>query len=469
MSRINVLLGKNGSGKSTVLKRIDAGVPAATSDWTQSKYITPERGGTLSYEPTVDTNMAQIPTWIDDTRRANRFNQFREQTVAQYRQLELGVLRTVEQQTKMGLKVDLFFSDYLGQINGLLDNIEIKSTGTDVAFKMYDKTTGSEIPAKDISSGESELISLAIECLVFAQKVSKDGRGLLILDEPDVHLHPDLQSRLMIFLKDLVERFDFDVLLATHSTPILGELAKYTDAAVCLMTARQKSFLFEPIDDMYRQLLPVFGAHPLTRVFSDSPTLLVEGEDDVRIWQQAVRTAQGNLRMYPVECGGVSMMDGYETRLGQVLNSVYDGAVGFSLRDRDDSPEAIVDVWPVKRMRLSCRAAENLLLCDDVLAAVNLSWTEVVQSIGDWIDRYPDHLKSSKVLEFQNGGLDRKGFDLKEIRMILVGQILGSDKPWEVLVGQQIGRLAKSGSRHEGEHSLESYLGQKTMRELLQM
>jgi predicted ATP-dependent endonuclease of OLD family len=53
--------------------------------------------------------------------------------------------------------------------------------------------------------------------------VSADSRGLLLLDEPDVHLHPDLQSRLVKFLVKLIDEFDFDILMATHSTSILGE------------------------------------------------------------------------------------------------------------------------------------------------------------------------------------------------------------------------------------------------------
>jgi hypothetical protein len=60
----------------------------------------------------------------------------------------------------------MFFSDYLQRINDLLDNIEIRSESTDGSFKMYDRESGEEIRPKDISSGESELIALAIEALV---------------------------------------------------------------------------------------------------------------------------------------------------------------------------------------------------------------------------------------------------------------------------------------------------------------
>ena len=62
-----------------------------------------------------------------------------------------------------------------------------------------------ELKAADISSGESVLISLAIECLIFCKEYVSDKQNILLLDEPDVHLHPDLQFKLMQFLQKLVE------------------------------------------------------------------------------------------------------------------------------------------------------------------------------------------------------------------------------------------------------------------------
>ena len=108
---------------------------------------------------------------------------------------------------------------YIDRINELLDNIEI-SRG-DPAFKILRKGTNVPIEPRFISSGESELISLAIECLVVSREVVRGKDNLLLLDEPDVHLHPDLQSRLIDFMKKLVDEVPFTVVIATHSTAIL--------------------------------------------------------------------------------------------------------------------------------------------------------------------------------------------------------------------------------------------------------
>ncbi|WP_305779116.1 AAA family ATPase [Nocardia nova] len=466
LDRINVLLGKNGCGKSTVLKQLQNAV-ASSGKWASARYITPERGGVLSYNPSVEHNILNDATWLRSSRSVNQFTQFKEQTVTQYRQLELSVLRTVEIASKAGTTPKSYFSDYLERINGLLDNIEIRSIGTDNSFKLHDRESGAELSPKDISSGESELIALAIESLVFVQGVSKDTRGLLILDEPDVHLHPDLQARLVSFLAKLIDEFEFDIIMATHSTPILGELASSGEAKVCPMTARQTELTFESVDDIYQQLLPVFGAHPLTRVFSNSPTLLVEGEDDVRIWQQAVRSSNKRIQVYPVECGGLPLMAKYENRLVSIMNAVYDGATAYSLRDRDDKAENLDDMPPVKRMRLSCRAAENLLLSDEVLADLGVTWQMVSERINEWISVNAGHPKYDDMKEFAEQGFPRKVADLKNIRMILAGQILASNKPWEVIVGQAIGSLAQRKIKSVSEHSLASYLGEEVMKNLL--
>lgn len=47
---------------------------------------------------------------------------------------------------------------------------------------------------------------------------------LLILDEPDSHLHPDNQRKLARYLAQVAEAEDFQVLLATHSRHLLDEM-----------------------------------------------------------------------------------------------------------------------------------------------------------------------------------------------------------------------------------------------------
>lgn len=47
--------------------------------------------------------------------------------------------------------------------------------------------------------------------------------GIVLLDEPDAHLHTSVQAQLLEFLSELVNRFKLQVVLATHSRDLVGQ------------------------------------------------------------------------------------------------------------------------------------------------------------------------------------------------------------------------------------------------------
>src|SRR6266513_3686045 len=97
--RINFLLGKNVCGKSTLLRELEEKL-SKDADWAV-KYITPERGGSLTYAADIEQNIINNLAWLAETRRRNRFERFREQSVTQFRNLEMFVLREIERDKKL--------------------------------------------------------------------------------------------------------------------------------------------------------------------------------------------------------------------------------------------------------------------------------------------------------------------------------------------------------------------------------
>ena len=79
--------------------------------------------------------------------------------------------------------------------------------------------SGQPLDEANLFSGESELIALAIEVLVFSRQSM--ANKILLLDEPDMHLHPDLQQRFTAFVKSIAVAHNFCVVIATHSTAII--------------------------------------------------------------------------------------------------------------------------------------------------------------------------------------------------------------------------------------------------------
>jgi len=463
LNKINIVLGKNGCGKSIMLRQVEQRIVAQNPNIGKSKYITPERGGSLTYDAGIEQSMTSNINWLSNERRKNQTVQFRRQSVAQFRKLETLVLREIEREKRNNLQYT--FDLYVNKINSLLDNIEIKRH--EITFEIYKKGTDAKLNADVISSGESELISLGIECLIFSKECDPTKDNILFLDEPDVHLHPDLQVRLMRFLKELVTKVNFRILIATHSTSILGALESYENAHIAFMGFDQKEIDFKPITTVYRKILPVFGAHPLSNIFNEAPILLVEGEDDERIWQQAVRSSNGRIKIYPCSVDGIGDMRDLEQEAKNIIKSVYDDAKGYSLRDRDENNDEISDILPIVRFKLSCRNAENLLLTNEVFETLNTNWEQLKKKINDWLDKNSDHIHYTVMNDFKYSNFDRKNYDIKEVRNDLMG-IIGSSKPWEVAVGQTIAHLTwNSSTQFNQDGSIYSFLGEKLVKNII--
>lgn len=470
VGKINVILGKNGCGKSTILRRIDEYFQNAPT-MGRAKYVTPERGGSLTYDGNVETAISSNPGWLNQTRRVNRSDNFRQVSVGEFRRLETLVLREIEK-NKQIRKSDVTFDAIINDINELLNNIQI-IRADDVGFQVRNKgETTNRSNLANLSSGESELISLAIEVLSYTYQIKRlpldTGKSyLLLLDEPDVHLHPDLQNRFIKLLHKTIQGTAVKVIIATHSMPILSSLARLGDSevTVAFMNRQDEKVIFKEISEIMRNILPIFGAHPLSNVFLEKPILLVEGEDDERIWQQAVRSSNGRISLWPCVAGDVQSLDEYENSVEDIAKTIYDHPIAYSLRDRDGNPYELDDKTVVKRMRLNCRAAENLLLSDDVLFDLGTDWDSMENEIEQWIGNNGSHKQSGDMQKFRDGGYDRMNANLKTLRNLIMERA-GSQKPWEVAIGQSIAKLY-GGNGSSATNSLRNYLGPKLVKTLL--
>lgn len=466
--RINILFGKNGSGKSTSFKEMTNTLQSEKKGLVE--YITPERGGILTFQSGVEQNM-QNESWIQGTRIKNQFNQFKEQSIIRFKDLKSIIHTQIGEYIDDSLQDQIpkselqsrSFKNYIVKINSLLDNVEIREDKS--TFKIYVKEENTPITSETISSGESELITLAIECLAYEAKCEQGKENFLFLDEPDVHIHPDLQVRLMHFLKDLVSSKRLTVFIATHSTALIGALEKYEHIGFNFFTKGRKVIKFQKASEEYKSILPIFGAHPLSNIYCQTPIFLVEGDDDVWIWQQAIKSS-GTLKLYPCSVDGNGNMPKYEKKLNEVLTSVYDSseAKGYSLLDRDENtlPDIITPtrLAKFKKFMLSCRCAENLFLSDDVLEEAGTSWKTLTIKLNEWILNNSSHQKFKEMFDFKEKGFERKTYPTKDVTNIIASII--TTAPWQVLVGKTIGVKIKKGSLcsdSNNEHSIDAYLG----------
>src|ERR1035437_8298893 len=97
LSKKNVILGKNGCGKSYLLKRVEQGLNGREG-FGKVRYISPEHGGIRRYERGIDQNISSSPRWTEDQRRQNQSVNFRQQSATLFRRLELLVLQEIERE-----------------------------------------------------------------------------------------------------------------------------------------------------------------------------------------------------------------------------------------------------------------------------------------------------------------------------------------------------------------------------------
>ncbi|MDQ7785653.1 MAG: AAA family ATPase [Desulfomonilaceae bacterium] len=99
--------------------------------------------------------------------------------------------------------------------------------------------------------------------------------AIIVLDEPDVYMHPDLQRRLLRFLRGRYPQ----CIIATHSTEILAE----TDPSSVLILdrTRQKSKFTTALPAVQRVLDHIGSSQnmQLTRLWTSKRLLLLEGKD----------------------------------------------------------------------------------------------------------------------------------------------------------------------------------------------
>jgi ABC-type cobalamin/Fe3+-siderophores transport system ATPase subunit len=462
-SKLNIILGKNGSGKSTLLRHLDQHLQEQSCI---VRYITPERGGELTYDGSIDTNREHNPNWLSNSRRSNRFDYFRQSSMAEFRNLETLALRSIEK--KKEIRSSSFtFDDEISKINSLLDRVATTRSNTS-GFEIIEKSNLQKSSSENLSSGESELISLGIEILYFrylCQNSHKiDKQNYLLLDEPDVHLHPDLQHRLMELLYQCVEDINCRIFIATHSTSIVSSLISLSkDTKIGFKEQDSSRVSFIDYNETLEDIIPIFGAHPLSRIFNQRPLLIVEGEDDSRIWEQAVRSSNGRVNVHPCVAKDVQSIKDYEDKAEKIIKSVYDNGRAYSLRDGDGKSEELSDSVSIVRLRLKCRSAENLMLTEDSLSIIKFSWEQLQEVLENWLRNNQHHPVFSEVDAFRSSGWDRKMHPIKPIRNLIVG-LTGYSKPWEHAVGQGIANLNQS--PFADANSLLDYLGPKIVTSL---
>jgi energy-coupling factor transporter ATP-binding protein EcfA2 len=166
LNNINLIMGRNGSGKSRFLRDIEE-VASRSKDKFYVRYVSPERAGTFKRDGNVLTNMGNNPDWLRGNRARNQVENFKGASATLFRESETIYLRRLAKTPTIRMDESRNFeADRLSKVNQLLTNISLEMGDTDFEFRSL--SDGSVIVPEQISSGESEAVALASEIHIFS-------------------------------------------------------------------------------------------------------------------------------------------------------------------------------------------------------------------------------------------------------------------------------------------------------------
>ncbi|MGD9523389.1 MAG: ATP-dependent endonuclease [Gemmatimonadales bacterium] len=424
---INVLFGKNGCGKSVLLRAL------RNIDSARSHYIVPERSGDISFDSNLITQVLEA---------AGRTNNSQGNFASNYRQQV--VTRIQGYYTKRGTKpvADIHHDpdELLGAMGLVLPDFTVRVKSESPFYDLRrakDSVAVTSVGA--LSSGESQLLSIGLDVVTILGiwELDKQTERVLLVDEPDAHIHPDLQIKLADFLCHIARAFNVQVFVATHSTTLLASLGQFggDDVAILFMPPGQQAIKAEPFAGVSKEVATLLGGHILMGPLFGAPILLVEGDDDYRVWVQVARSGSINLCVLP---GNGDEIKKYRQSLEKLIGALSDDISirGFALVDSDKYPADLPPADYVPFVRLACHEVENLYLTDQVLEDMGLTWDTACQKLVENAARFGERADALSAIS----SIDRRTADLKALTPHIAEILDPKSILWTVRLGKVIGR-----------------------------
>ena len=440
LTQFTILFGKNGSGKSVLLRHWRDLNPD------NFHYISPERAGQMEFQAGL---MDQLQT--GEQRRQHSL----ENQSLNYRQSVITRIGTfLSARGAIDDPVDMVRpSEIAARLSEFMPDFTIKIKGRSPYSELTRESTGAIIDnVNKLSSGEAQMLSLGIDILMTVATWHAEGReeNLLLIDEPDAHVHPDLQVRFAEFIVKVAKDFSIQIVFATHSTTTLSAIGRAApdDTSIVYMEFAKSEFSAKLFSKALMTLTSCLGGHLLMGPLMGSPLLLVEGDDDSRIWSQVPRHHVIDLAVIP--CGGDEIKE-FQKTLEQIFSSLLEpveSSIGFALLDGDKNPPVPDANNPqnfIRFLRLNCHEAENLYLTDEVLAVLGLTWPNAKEKIRAAAHQHGD----KEPLLAQVDDWDRQRHDLKRVINEIAKILDDKNVPWTVRIGKIVGSERPTGQLGE--------------------
>ena len=434
LNEITILFGKNGSGKSKLLRTL------RDTEQSTYHYTSPERAGDITHDVGISQEELNAPSRAG-RRQQNLSPTYRQESVSRIQALliKIGNLTGRANTSPVNLQ------DIENFLQILLPDFQFNITGQNPPYEFKRVHNDERVSSVNtLSSGEAEILTLALDLLTICAMWELDNQTnrVLLIDEPDTHLHPDLQQHLGHFLVQLLDKYKVQMIIASHSTTLLSALGYHGGEKTSVIYLNnsineQKAIKFEKT---LQELSTCLGGHALMGPLFGAPLLLVEGDDDNKIWSQVPRYHKVKLAVIP--CNGADEVKNYQKTLEKIFASLrtdQTSPVGFALLDGDQTLPTADANNPhanIKYIKLACRESENLFLTDEVLTLLNFADWEAAKTE---IKAESANYGAKQVQLDQCDSWDRKNSDIKDVILQLAQILSPKNVPWTQRVAKCIG------------------------------
>lgn len=143
----------------------------------------------------------------------------------------------------------------------------------------------------DLSAGQKSIIHLIFEA--YGRDDVKGG--LVVIDEPEIHLHYQFQSKYLKILEDLAKEQKIQCILVTHSEGFISDNTIKYIKRFSLNEERNSVVCTPDIREDQRKLIEILNNTWAARVLFLDRVLLVEGQDDEYFFRVAIKKLQPDL------------------------------------------------------------------------------------------------------------------------------------------------------------------------------
>ncbi len=471
LPKYTTIIGKNNSGKSWLLKSIFKKLDKGQEPFSVY-YVSPERFGALERNTGLEDASYSDTLGRDRQKLKNQSGDFITESISKFNGLIAQLNRTPNKRNKK-IK-DKFLESLNNKIPNIVFSYTTSEESTPFHFKINDKFINPN--SDNFSSGTNQVIALMTSVMYFIYSGKYTNEATLLLDEPDVHIHPDLQIEFVNFLIEVTKNTKHKVIIATHSSSIISGFIDSKNAFIGVRNDSNLVLDFYKIDSYIRSLLPSLGSHSLSHVFNKSPLLLVEGDDDELVWQYAIKNSGKDklVNFHIIKTDSKNEMKKYEKLITDIASKLFDTPIVYEIRDRDNTVDELNDLNFIKRSKLNCNEIENLIFSNEVLLELGYrSYNDALAKLKNaftdcYLENNSSHTKNSckvcKVVEqLTNDSFDRNTADLKGSENKIISKLKSDNRlSWEILVAKAIGKnIHKKTSLLNNEGSIYRMLGEK--------